>query len=81
MSAILFGSEQFARAQHEAIAAGAQSGDEQLRAAGIDPSAAHREAACMVDTFESYGVGGREAMVAAFLAGLELGVRCARLRP
>ena len=75
----VIGAETFMRAQRDAIAHGELTVDEQLTAAGIDHDAAQREATYVVDLIESYGVRGRDAVRAAFLSGLELGARCARL--
>jgi hypothetical protein len=73
--------EAIMRAQRDAIAHGELTVAEQLAAAGIDHDAAQREATYVVDLFESYGLRGRDAVRAAFLSGLELGARCARLVP
>jgi hypothetical protein len=69
----------FLEAQRQANQLATTSTDEQLAAAGIEPAAAHREAAIVVDTYTAYGVLDRDAVTAAFLSGLELGARCARL--
>ena len=53
--------------------------DERLAGAGIDPPAARREAARVVDVWLEYGFTERDAIRGAFLSGLELGARCARL--
>jgi hypothetical protein len=66
-------------AQRQANALATADVDEQLAAAGIDPAAAHREATFVVDTYAAFGVINRDAVTAAFLSGLELGARCARL--
>ena len=73
--------ETFLRAQRDANELETQNVDEQLAAAGIDPAAAHREAAFVAETYSAYGVRERAAVTAAFLSGLELGARCARLVP
>lgn len=77
---IVIGAEHFLRAQREANTLATDEPAVQLRAIGVDPAAAIREAAIVLDTYEAYGFDdSRSAIVAAFLGGLELGVRCARL--
>jgi len=81
MTAGMITAETFLAAQRDANALGDLSMREQLAAAGIDSSAAEREAALVADTYAAYGVRDRPAVMAAFLSGLELGARCARLVP
>jgi hypothetical protein len=71
----------FLEAQRQANELALSNHDEQLAAAGIEPAAAHREAAIVAATYTAYGVLDRAAVTAAFLSGLELGARCARLVP
>jgi len=61
------------------LESGATTVDERLAAAGIDASAGRREAARIVDVWLEYGFTDRDAIRGAFLSGLELGARCARL--
>jgi hypothetical protein len=74
-----------AETMYAAMTASNESGltavDERLAAAGVDASAARREAALVVDVWLSYGFTERDAIRGAFLGGLELGARCARLVP
>jgi len=71
----------FLAVQRHANAHPSDDVDEQLRDAGIDAAAAQREAAFVADLYSAYGIVDRAAVTAAFLSGLEIGARCARLVP
>lgn len=68
-------------AQRQARELGGDDTTLRLASAGIDVGAAEREAALAADLFESTGAPLRPCIMAAFLGGLELGARCARLVP
>ena len=81
MHSTLIDAETIMRAMADAVSSGALHVDERLAAAGIDPAAAEREATAQAEQLVGSIGLGRATVRLAFIAGLELGARAARLVP